>query len=143
MIKEIEDAMINQIKDLGVFKKVAPYSGDIEDVLTKVRLWPSAFVVYTGSMVIEETNATYEKEMFFTVLVCAKDLRGEVEARRETQGLYELLEAIHSKLAGKTGEELGLSGLKYIEPREDRLIYMDKGRVIFGFEFQANVRIWR
>jgi phage gp37-like protein len=112
-ITEIEDAIIETLKTSvmgGYCKKIDSYQiegGDIED---QIRIFaghlPCALVVYFSGDFAHHPNKQQDKEMVFSILVCAQSMRGGGESRRGSIGAYKMLDDLRSIL---TGQRVGLT----------------------------------
>ena len=143
IITDIENALITQVKNTKAFKKVEPFSGDVRDILSRVRNWPAAYVAYVGSSFSPDTSEKYDREMDYQVIIFAKDLRGGTAARRKSQGMYDLIETVRTALSGKTNDELNLSFDVIIShPDDDRPLLLEKERVIWSLLFKVKT-VWR
>jgi len=112
-ITEIEDAIIETLKAsaMGSYcKKIDSYQiegGDLED---QIRIFamqlPCALVIYSSGDFVHHPNKQQDKEMIFSILVCAQSMRGGGESRRGTVGTYKMLDDLRSTL---TGQRVGLT----------------------------------
>lgn len=102
--RQIEDKLVETLRAGGAFKSVETYAGQLDGEIEKLPLrYPAAFVVYGGSEfgLVDETIA-------FSVIVAAKNLRGNEAARKGTtgeQGAYQLIIDVLDALAN---QNLGL-----------------------------------
>ena len=112
-ITEIEDAIIETLKAsaMGSYcKKIDSYQiegGDLED---QIRIFamqlPCALVIDSSGDFVHHPNKQQDKEMIFSILVCAQSMRGGGESRRGTVGTYKMLDDLRSTL---TGQRVGLT----------------------------------
>ena len=112
-ITEIEDAIIATLKasEMGAYcKKIDSYQIEGGDLEEQIRIFagqmPCALVVYTRAGYAHHPNKQQDKEMIFSILVCAQSMKGSGEARRATVGTYKMLDDLRSTL---TGEKCGLT----------------------------------
>jgi phage gp37-like protein len=107
-ITEIEDAIINTLKtsDMGAYcKKIDSYQIEEGDLEEQIRLFagqlPCVLVVYSIGDFVHHPNKQQDKEMIFSILVCAQSMRGGGESRRGTVGTYKMLDDLRLTLTGK------------------------------------------
>jgi hypothetical protein len=70
----------------------------------------------------------------FSVLVAAKDLRGSEEARKKSQGAYDLVKDV---LAALTNKNFGLD-IERLRPVRVSLVYIGRGVAVYGMDFQTS-----
>jgi len=112
-ITEIEDAIISTLKGSTMnsyCKKIDSYQIEGGDLEEQIRLFsgqlPCVLVVYKeGTFDYFLAGGEY-KEMKFSILVCAQNMRGSGEARRSVIGTYQMLDDLRVAL---TGNACGLS----------------------------------
>lgn len=111
--EQIEDEILSAIQDsdMGSYcKTIESYAGQLEDDITKmIILFPAVFVMFSGSEAKMLTGLEYEKTVDFTIFVAAKNLRGNVAARKNDYGAYQMLDDMETLLVGN---QLGMQ----IEP---------------------------
>lgn len=139
MIKEIETAIINAIKN-GVpsFRTVRGYNGDFEAVTeetvsTIIKLFPAALVIYDGSDFIRSGNRV-QRNPRLAVILAAKSLRGEADPTMR-QGLYDLLGAVMDLL---DNNDLGLAISPLLITRE-RLLFNSPVMSVYAQEYETDV----
>ena len=99
-IKEIEDAIIAQIKNKITYLKTArSYQGDFEKDLNQiVILFPAMLVMFTKR---EVSPQLYSEDLTFSVIVADKSMRPD-EARTGETGTYQMLEDLQENLLMET-----------------------------------------
>lgn len=103
-INEIEALVLEKLNvaPLNTYcKKFERYDGqfDIADIKQFTGALPSVFVAYAGDRFVESTPLIrYIDEMNISVIVVAKNLRGNFEAKTESGGAYQMLEDVKSIL---------------------------------------------
>lgn len=107
-ITEIEDAIIANLKSsaMGDYcKKITSYQIEGGDLEEQIRIFsgqlPCALVVYSSGDFSHYPNKQQDKEMIFSILVCAQSLRGGGESRRGLIGTYKMLDDLRSILTGQ------------------------------------------
>ncbi|WAC06582.1 MAG: Gp37 family protein [Thermodesulfobacteriota bacterium] len=103
-ITEIENAIINELNTQLTYLQTCKSLGealthDAADLAVQV---PAAYVVYEGGRYDHVMSGTQDRWMNFAVIVVAKNLRGEEEARRgqgTTKGAYDLLDDARATLS--------------------------------------------
>lgn len=101
-IQEIEDAIINDLRsspNLSIMcKTIAPYHGEIDNLVSLTSQLiiplPAVYVIYGGSVYDESANRSYDDEMSFTIIVIAKDLRGDQKLKAAMYPILEELKAV-------------------------------------------------
>ena len=106
-ITQIEDAIINALKSSGMgtyCKKIDSYQIEAADLEEQIRIFagqmPCALVIYSEGN-YNHPPSRQEKEMFFSILVCAQSMRGSGQPRRATVGTYQMMDDLRSTLTGK------------------------------------------
>lgn len=101
-ITQIEDAIVAKLQASGVLTAlnatIASYHGEIDDLVKQagqltVKL-PAIYVLYGGSNFDESANRSYDDEMSFTVIVIAKDLRGDAKLKAAIHPILEELKTV-------------------------------------------------
>lgn len=108
LITEIEDAIISTLKSsaMGAYcKKIDSYQiegGDIEEQIKIFAMQlPCALVIYSSGVFEHHPNKQQNKEMVFSILVCAQSMRGGGESRRGSIGAYKMLDDLRTILTGQ------------------------------------------
>lgn len=135
--EQIEDALIARTKDqLTYVRTCETYAGQLDgDIDSLVINYPAVFVSYGGSNLdwIDAINVNETPE--FNILVCAKNMRGQADARKDTvTGAYKMIRDI---LAALTNQKLELD-IEKLQPKQITLVYVSKTVVIYGIKFQTN-----
>lgn len=128
--KQVEDAIIAALSaQMTYLKACESYGGQLEDALARYAgPLPAVFVEY-DSRRFEEEDA--EDQLFstpwaFNIYVVTSGLYDEEQARRGTDGCYEMLEDAKTALAGKTS---GLLDFLPLKPAGEQIV-MNDGRVV-------------
>jgi phage gp37-like protein len=133
----VEDEVLEALKaELGPrVKTLESYQGDwLADLKQQSRRLPAVLLM------LEQTRAgavgmrSYDLTLDFTLLVTVQQLRGEAEARRQEEGVYQLLEAIRQVL---WHQDLGLDLQPFTLVGEERLLNTPEV-VLYG----AHYRTW-
>ncbi len=140
-IKQIEDAILNALRNSQSLKnmnvrKIETYSGDPEDLVKQVTLYPTIKVVFSEEYWDIETQSTFNRNIKFTLLIGARSLRGTEEVKRKEGGIYDILEEVYSILAGK---DLGLN-ITAIEILLGRAMYAEKGFFLYGVDIKTSFK---
>lgn len=82
-------------------KTIESYAGQLEDDIKKmVMSFPAIFVMFSGSEAKMLTNLKYERTLDFTLFVASKNLRGNIAARKDKYGTYQMLDDLRELLVG-------------------------------------------
>ncbi len=104
LIKEIEDLVLTQLDaaPLNVYcENFERYDGQfsVDDVNSFKASYPACFVAYTGDRFLENTALIrYTVDMGISVVVVAKNLRGDFQAKTGSAGAYQMLEDVKTLL---------------------------------------------
>lgn len=106
-ITEIEDSIIDALKGsaMGEYcKKIDSFQIEEGDLEEQIRIFagqiPCALIIYSEGN-YNHPPSRQEKEMFFSILVCAQSMRGSGQARRGSIGTYQMMDDLRSALTGK------------------------------------------
>jgi phage gp37-like protein len=134
--KDIEDKIISEIKtQLTYVRTVETYAGQLDGKIDELPIiYPAAFVSYAGSTYDWVDGPNYNEICEFSILVCAKNLRGNEAIRKDTYGCYQLIEGVKTNLINKTFG-LAIERLKILRVQ---LVYISKTVAIYGVDFQTN-----
>lgn len=113
-IAQIEDAILAKLQEsaalMALCKTVASYHYELATLVSQAEQLtvpvPAVYTIYGGSDFDEPANRSYDDAMNFTVIVIAKDLRGNDKLRA---AVYPILEEVKTALIDN---DLGLD----IEP---------------------------
>ena len=104
-ITQVEDAILTVIRASTMAdycKKIDTYQMEGGDIEEQIRIFalqlPCVLVMYSGGDYVHAPGKRQEKEMRFSILVCAQSLRGGGDARRGTVGTYKMLDDLRSTL---------------------------------------------
>ncbi|RJQ22030.1 MAG: DUF1834 family protein [Nitrospiraceae bacterium] len=133
---DIEDKIITEIKtNMTYVRTVETYAGQLEGKIEEMAItFPAAYVVYAGSSFEWVDGPNYNEICEFSVLVCAKNLKGNAAMRKDTHGCYEMIADIKTNLINKTFG-LAMEKLKILRVS---LIYISQSVTIYGIDFQTN-----
>ncbi|MBI5427540.1 MAG: DUF1834 family protein, partial [Nitrospinae bacterium] len=107
---------------------------DVEDVEKLRGTFPAVFVAYTGDRMVENTPlVTYTVDMGVSVIVAARNLRGDFEAKTDSAGAYQMLEDVKSLLHKNNLAQPDIVGL--VLQRRAPLIDT-KTLAVFGLDFK-------
>jgi len=103
-ITEIESGIINRLKTQLTYLKTCKSLGEVlsNDAADFAVQTPAAYVVYEGGRYEHTMSGTQDRWMNFAVIVVAKNLRGDEEARRgqgTAKGAYDLLDDARATLS--------------------------------------------
>lgn len=108
-ITEIEDAIIAVLKAsaMNIYcKKIDSFQIEGGDLEEQIRIFagqlPCVLVAYTGGPFTHQMSGIQDKEMIFSIIVCAQSMRGGGESRRGTIGTYKMMDDLRSILTYKT-----------------------------------------
>jgi len=140
-ITEIEDAIINELKAKLTYLQTCKSLGealthDAADLAVRV---PAAYVVYEGGRYDHVMSGTQDHFMNFAVIVVAKNLRGEAEARRgqgATKGAYDLLDEVRAALSNNA---VGLA-IDPLLPVDETAIENTEKSAAYAIRFATRVR---
>lgn len=131
-IGEIEDLLIDRIKGaLPYLGTVESYNNQLEGDLQECAFrFPAVFAVLRGVRQGPSEFGGYEAAHDFDLLVVAKNLRGQAEARRGNRGAYGILDDLRSALADYQLE----ARLQPCIPGKVEALVMDRTGVMYGLE---------
>jgi phage gp37-like protein len=118
----LEDAVLAALKaQLGSrVKTLTTYQGDyLADLKRQAWRLPAVLVLLRQSRADQVTARSYEVQLDFTVVVAARQLRGEAAGRRGEGGVYEILEGVRQAL---WHQDLGLEILPMSPVKEEPLL---------------------
>jgi len=141
-IEEIENAVLTGMASLkgtpyGV-RTLASYDGQLEteeDVRAAARLFPAVFVIFSGSVFVENGPRKLERIRFST-MACSRSTRGVSEAVRGepgAAGAYDLIRAMRPLLGGK---QFSMEIFPF-EPVRCDLVYSGHGIVIYDQQWDT------
>lgn len=138
-ITEIEDAIIEALEasDMaGYCKKIDSFQIEGGDLEEQIRIFagqlPCVLVTYVGGEYIHPPSRQ-EREMTFSILVCAQSQRGGGEARRGTVGTYKMLDDLRTAL---TGTRVGLD-INLLLPTREAMEINTKFFSAYSMEFKT------
>ena len=141
-ITQIEDAIVAELQGSATLaslcKVISSYHGEIDDLVSQVSqltiALPAVYVLYGGSAYDETANRSYDDEMDFTVIVIAKDLRGDQKLRA---AMYPILEEIKTVLIDN---ELDLD-IEPIHPVRIEPTLITKLFSIYSFDIKTSLSV--
>jgi len=138
LIKTIEDLVLTALDAAPLnsyCKKFERYDGQflIEDVKAFKGTLPACFVTYTGDRLLENTALIrYTVDMSISVIVAAKNLRGDFKAKTGNVGAYQMLEDVKALLHLNNLQDPNIVGLVL----QRRIPLIDtKTLAVFGMDF--------
>ncbi|GJQ23575.1 hypothetical protein BIY37_04785 [Candidatus Brocadia sapporoensis] len=138
-IAQIEDSIVVYLQSFAplssVCKTISSYHGEIDDLVSQasqliIRL-PAIYVLYGGSNFDETANRSYDEEASFTVIVIAKDLRGNDKLRA---AIYPILEDVKTRL---TDNDLGMD-IEPLHPVRIEPTLITRAFSIYSFDIQTS-----
>jgi hypothetical protein len=128
MILELEDAIIQRLKSLGL-TNVEGWSGRPEDLFMKPKTYP-AFRIVFENMKLQNSSSlvVYESTIRFIVLIFFRSLRDK------GQGAYGLIEQVLKILSG-----YHVYGFTF-EPLQVALLYHELGEFAYQVSFEGSGR---
>jgi phage gp37-like protein len=119
---EMEDAVLEALTaQLGsMVQTLETYQGDWQTDLQQAGWrFPACLVMLKRAEAEQVAAGSYDLTLDFTVLVAARQLRGEAAGRREAGGVYEILAGVRQAL---WHQDLGLNLLPFSLIREEPLL---------------------
>jgi phage gp37-like protein len=119
---EMEDAVLGALTaQLGsLVQTLETYQGDWQSDLQQASWrFPACLVILKRAEAEQVAMGSYDLTLDFTVLVAARQLRGEAAGRRGTGGVYEILAGVRQAL---WHQDLGLNLLPFSLIREEPLL---------------------
>jgi phage gp37-like protein len=136
VFEDIEDQIITKLKELTYLKTVETYAGQLEEGEIKKFLvnFPAVLVAYSGSNYEWIDGPNYNEACDFSVLVCAKNVRGNKAIRKAAAGCYQMIEDVKAKLINQT---FGLE-IEKLKILRVQLVGISQTTAIYGIDFQTN-----
>jgi len=138
--EQIEDKIITELKaQIAYLRTVETYAGQIESELASMTgRFPACYVVYGGSSFDWVDGPNHQETVEFSVLVCAKNLRGNEELRKggpvaAEYGAYDLVKAV---LASLTNKDFGLD-MEFLTPQKASLVFISRTVAVYGIDFKT------
>lgn len=133
--EQVEGKIIAELKlKVTYLRTVETYAGQLEgDIKNLPVKFPAAFVVYGGSEFKPVDGPNHREQAEFTVIVCAKNLRGGEKARKDAHGAYAMVKDV---LAALTNRDFGLD-LERLRPVRAALVFAGVGIAVYGVDFQT------
>lgn len=130
MIEAISDQIISELSALGEFKTVGPWAGEVEELLGRPHLLPSAHVVYAGGKFAPRltlgAQALAPAVMGWSVIVMAQSLRDRTSG---ANSCYALLARVRAALVALD------VGHGRLWPDEEALILAKGGLLAYGLDY--------
>lgn len=141
-IAQIEDAIVSKLNASVALKNlcnvIASYHGEIDALTSQASQLiiplPAVFVIYGGSNYDETANRSYTDELTFTVIVIAKDLRGNQQLKA---AMYPILEEVETALIDN---DLGLD-IEPIHPVRIEPTLITKLFSIYSFDIRTSLSL--
>lgn len=140
-IGQIEDAILERLQDQLTYLKTCDSLGEylrdtVEDITIR---FPATYVVYEGGIFSHEMSGVQDREMTFSVIAMAKNLRGDREARHgkgAEKGAYEMIEDARAAL---TNYACGLD-IDPLLPTDEESIEGTDQMAAYGIRFKTRCR---
>ncbi len=133
--ESIEDSIITELKtQITYLKTVETYAGQLEqDIESMPVRFPAAYVAYDGSNFFPgDVGGPGPRETCtFSVFVCAKNLKGQEEARKETGGAYDMVKDV---LAALVNKNFGLD-IEPVRPMRVSLLFAGRETATYSLAF--------
>lgn len=127
----IEDKMIQDMRNAGVFKKVHSTGREAPE---PPKTYPVANIYFDGDRDVSSTsNPRPVPDYFFVVQITDKNLRGEKKAAND---IYELMDLVIALFNGTT---LGLDGIQPVRYTERALVDYKAGVITYAIRFRIPV----
>lgn len=137
----IEDKIIETLKQgIPELKTIETYAGQLEAEIEKLPVrFPACYVVYGGSGFDFIDGPNHQETTEFSIIVCARNLRGSEAARKggATPGEYGVYDLIKGVLDTLTNKKFGLD-MERLKPLRTSLILMTKTIAVYGIDFQTS-----
>ena len=135
MLVEVQEKIIAALTELGVFRLVDGWQGEIEELVKVVRNLPSAHVAY-GEGDYDDGPAALgtdlvDKDMVWNVLITGANRRDRGTGAVEC---YQMIEATEKKLRKLD------TGYGWLWPEKEKLLYAKNGLSIYGISFRIENR---
>lgn len=134
--ESIEDGIIAELKSkLPYVRSVEPYAGQLEADIEKLPIsFPAIFVAYGESALEWVDGPNFNEVPRFSVLVAAKNLKGNKAVRKDDGGCYQMIKDVLKTL---TNNKLNLE-MEKLQPVRVSLVFISKSIAIYGVDFQTN-----
>lgn len=133
----IEDGIIAEITaQVPYLKTVETYAGQLEEDIDTLPLrFPAAYIAYGGSdFAPGGVGGPGQRETCaFSVLVCAKSLKGQEKARKQTGGAYD---AVRDVLTALVDKDFGLD-IEPLAPVRTGLLFAGRETAVYSVEFRT------
>jgi phage gp37-like protein len=132
--EDVEDAIKTAIEtDLTYVKTVETYAGQLEGEIEKLTIpFPAVFVSYAGSAFDWVDGQNFNDAPVFSVIVAAKDLRGNADLRKGPNGCYQMIKDVLTSVAN---QRFGLTAMQPMKPVKVSLIFISKTMAAYGIDF--------
>jgi len=140
-ITEIENAIVDRLKTQLTYLQTCKSLGEAlsNDAADFAVQTPAAYVVYEGGRYEHIMSGTQDRFMNFGVIVVAKNLRGDEEARRgqgAAKGAYDLLDDVRADLSNNA---VGLN-IDPLLPVDETAIENTEKAAVYAIRFATRVR---
>jgi len=136
IFETIEDKIIAELNSyIPYVETVDSYAGQLDQDLKSMPMkLPAIFVSYGGSTFEWIDGPNHRETVDFSILVAAKNARGEKSARKAAYGCYQM---INDVLVVLTNMDFGLD-IEKLVPKRTSLIFAGRTIVVYGIDFQAS-----
>lgn len=134
----VEEAIVVALQtELGsLVQTVASHQGNwLEDLQSQARRLPAVLVRWRQSRSEPVTLGSSDLTLDFTILIAVHPLRGEVEARVQEGGIYEILEGVRRAL---WQQDLGLEITPFSLEKEGPWL-TTRELAVYGAEYRTNL----
>ena len=136
--EQLEDAIITKLKtDLTYVHAIKTYAGELQGEINELLIpTPAIFVMYSGAAYTwVDGQACFNEVDIFTVMVAAKNLRGNEAIRKDADtGCYRMIKDVLASISNNT---FGLD-IERLQPVGTKLIVSTKIMAIYGTDFKTN-----
>lgn len=133
----IEESIINELKaQVAYLRTVETYAGQLEDDIETLPVrFPAAYVAYGGSDFAAGAvgGSGHRETCSFTVFICARNLKGQKEARKTAQGAYD---AVKDALDALVNSTFGLD-ISPLAPARTMLLFASGTMAVYAVEFRT------
>lgn len=134
----IEDSIVAELKaQVAYLKTVETYAGQLEEDIDTLPLrFPAAYVAYGGSDFSPGAvgGPDHQETCTLSVFVCARNMKGQKAARKETQGAYDIVTDVLGALANKT---FGLD-IWPLAPVRTTLLHAGRETAVYAVDFRTS-----
>lgn len=133
--EQIEDRIIEELKKrVSYLETVETYAGQLQGEIASLPVkLPAAFVIYGGSEFEPVDGPNHREQPTFSVALCASNLRGRAEGRKDDKGAYDL---VKDALRALTNKDFGLD-IERLRPVRVQLLIANETMTMYGIDLMA------